>query len=92
MFGLHYFSTGLRVPSDFETQIFYQPDTILEDMLKYARHRGHYGDIFSYAGAVSPEGASMWWMSFYASVLFIVIFLLPDDSKEPKEVGAGENA
>jgi hypothetical protein len=90
--GLHYFSTGLRVPSDFETQIFYQPDTLLEEMLKYARHRGYYGDTFSYAGAVSHDGASMWWMSFYASVLFIVIFLPPNDTKEPKEVEAGENA
>ena len=80
---LHYHHTGKRFPTNVEAKVFYQPDKLLEDSLKSAQHKGYFGDSFSYAGAVSAEGDAVWWLSFYASVLFIVV-LLPSGLEEPK--------
>lgn len=55
--------------------MFYQPGNLLEELLKHAQYKGYFGDSCSYAGAVSPEGDAIWWISFYASLLFIVVFL-----------------
>jgi hypothetical protein len=84
--GLHYHLTGVRFTSNVETSVFYQPAELLEHLLKHAQHMGYYGDSFSYAGAVSPESDAVWWLSFYSSVLFIVIFLpTPNPSASPEK-------
>jgi hypothetical protein len=84
--GLHYHLTGVLFPADVETSVFYQPDTLLENILKQAQYRGYYGNSFSYAGAVCREGDSLWWLSFYESVLFIVV-LWPNgrEEKQPSQ-------
>jgi hypothetical protein len=80
--GLHYHHTGNRLSDTVETEVFYNPDVILEDSLRLARYKGYFGSAFSYAGAVSREGdAAIWWLSFYASVLFIVVLTPPTESQ-----------
>jgi len=89
--GLHCHNTGKRFPTNVEAKVFYQPDKLLEDMLKSAQHKGYFGDSFSYAGAVSAEGDAIWWLSFYASVLFIVV-LLPSGWEEPKATPSAQQS
>ncbi len=76
--GLHYHHTGKRLPENIEAEVSYNPDVLLEDMLRQAGFKGYFGKAFSYAGGVSREGdAAIWWLSFYASVLFIVVLTPP---------------
>lgn len=82
--GLHYHFTGKLFPKTVQTEISYQPPEILAETLKHAQYMGYFGNTFSYAGAVCAEGDAIWWFSFYASVLFIVI-LLPSGLGEPPE-------
>jgi hypothetical protein len=70
--GLHYHHTGVRLPNDVEMTVHFQPTTMLDDFLKHRRYAGYYGDTFSYAGAFAAEGDSVWWLSFYKSILLIV--------------------
>jgi hypothetical protein len=71
--GLHYHRTGVLLPANVETDVYPQPKTLLDDILKQSQYKGYFGETFSYAGAVSAEGDAVWWLSFYASVLFIVV-------------------
>jgi hypothetical protein len=79
--GLHYHRTGVLLPASVYTSVFYQPKTLLDDLLKQSQYKGYFGNTLSYAGAVSAEGDAVWWLSFYASVLFIVV-LWPSGREE----------
>lgn len=70
--GLHYHHTGAMLPPDIPMTVYFQPQSILEDLIKYRKYVGRYGNTVSYAGAYAVEGDSVWWLSFYQSVLAIV--------------------
>jgi hypothetical protein len=70
--GLHYHHTGVRLPNNVEMTVHFQPDKILEELIKHWRYTGYYGNTFSYAAAFAAEGESVWWLSFYQSILIIV--------------------
>jgi hypothetical protein len=70
--GLHYHRTGVLLPNDVQMTVHFQPDKILEELLQQRRYVGRYGNTFSYAGAFAAEGDSVWWLTFYQSILIIV--------------------
>jgi hypothetical protein len=70
--GLHYHHTGSMLPPDVSMTVYFQPQSILEDLIKHRKYVGRYGNPFSYAGAHAVEGDSVWWLTFYQSVLAIV--------------------
>jgi len=70
--GLHYHHTGSMLPPDTPMTVYFQPNSILEDLLKHRKYIGRYGNTVSYAGAYAVEGDSVWWLTFYQSVLAIV--------------------
>jgi len=78
--GLYYHHTGTRLPNDVEMTVYFQPDKLLEDLLQLRQYSGYYGNTISYAGAVTAEGDSVWWLSFYKSVLIIVTVLTTKES------------
>lgn len=81
--GLHYHHTGVRLPNDVEMTIHFQPKDILENILKQRRYAGYYGDTLSYAAAFAAEGDSVWWLSFYKSILVIVgVWPTPQDKQK----------
>ena len=72
--GLHFHHTKQRLPENAQIQVYYQPENTLDDLLKnHMRFKGRYGDSFSYAAAYAQEGDSIWWLTFYKSILFIVV-------------------
>jgi len=70
--GLHYHHTRSMLPPDIPMTVYFQPENILEDLIKYRKYVGRYGNTASYAGAYAVEGDCVWWLTFYQSVLAIV--------------------
>jgi hypothetical protein len=83
--GLHYHHSKERLPENASIEIHYQPKEILEELLRNnPRFKGRYGDSFSYAAAYAKEGDSIWWLTFYKSILFIAIVkVTPDQPPDP---------
>lgn len=70
--GLHYHLTKKRLPSDIPMEVFFQPDKTLEEYSKHWRYVGYFGDTFSFSAAFVAEGDSLWWLTFYQSIVVIV--------------------
>jgi hypothetical protein len=81
--GLHYHHTGVRLPNDVEMTIHFQPKDILDNILKLRQYAGNYGGTISYAAAFAVEGDSVWWLSFYQSILVIVgVWTTPQNEQQ----------
>jgi len=83
--GLYYQSFDRQIPSGYSFTVYYQPPTILTELIEKARAKnalkaGMFGDTFSYMGTVTGEDqfVGIWWLSFYQTHGVIVVVDSPE--------------